>query len=353
MKLRCKYCDNEMELKKHISLVDCPGHSLLMSTMLNGTCVMDTTILVESAVNKDPAPQTREHLLATSVVKLSNSITCLNKTDLIKKELAAERLNNLKNKLQSTPAEKSPIIPLSANYGINIDILCEYICNFIEEPKRELTGTVKLIIIRSFNINKQETDISLLDGGVVGGTITKGVLHVNDKIIIYPGITMKNTKIDENSKEWSYTPLIGNVLSIHSETNNLDYAISGGLLGIKIDIDPGYASKDGLVGNILTHLDNDEEYKIYERIFNEFELLENDNRNKISHKDIIIINSNACNTKSIIIKVKKNKMELKLIERPICIKKNDYITLSKIVGNNNVIIIGRAIIIDGAESLRK
>ena len=35
---RCEQprCDGTLELLRHVSFVDCPGHELLMSTMLNG-----------------------------------------------------------------------------------------------------------------------------------------------------------------------------------------------------------------------------------------------------------------------------------------------------------------------------
>ena len=38
-----------MELQRHISFVDCPGHDILMATMLNGAAVMDGALLLISA----------------------------------------------------------------------------------------------------------------------------------------------------------------------------------------------------------------------------------------------------------------------------------------------------------------
>lgn len=35
-----------MELKRHVSFVDCPGHDILMATMLNGAAVMDAALLL-------------------------------------------------------------------------------------------------------------------------------------------------------------------------------------------------------------------------------------------------------------------------------------------------------------------
>ena len=38
-----------MILLRHVSFVDCPGHDILMATMLNGAAVMDAALLLISA----------------------------------------------------------------------------------------------------------------------------------------------------------------------------------------------------------------------------------------------------------------------------------------------------------------
>ena len=39
-------CQEILELVRHISFVDCPGHEILMATMLTGAAVMDATLLI-------------------------------------------------------------------------------------------------------------------------------------------------------------------------------------------------------------------------------------------------------------------------------------------------------------------
>jgi translation initiation factor 2 subunit 3 len=39
-------CESTLELQRHISFVDCPGHDILMATMLNGAAVMDAALLL-------------------------------------------------------------------------------------------------------------------------------------------------------------------------------------------------------------------------------------------------------------------------------------------------------------------
>lgn len=48
----------EMELLRHVSFVDCPGHDILMATMLNGAAVMDGALLLIAANETCPQPQT-------------------------------------------------------------------------------------------------------------------------------------------------------------------------------------------------------------------------------------------------------------------------------------------------------
>jgi translation initiation factor 2 subunit 3 len=39
-------CGHVLELIRHISFVDCPGHDILMATMLTGAAVMDAAMLL-------------------------------------------------------------------------------------------------------------------------------------------------------------------------------------------------------------------------------------------------------------------------------------------------------------------
>ena len=46
-KMLCKTISKEVSfLIRHVSFVDCPGHDILMATMLNGAAVMDAALLL-------------------------------------------------------------------------------------------------------------------------------------------------------------------------------------------------------------------------------------------------------------------------------------------------------------------
>ena len=39
-------CESALQLLRHVSFVDCPGHDVLMATMLAGAAVMDSALLL-------------------------------------------------------------------------------------------------------------------------------------------------------------------------------------------------------------------------------------------------------------------------------------------------------------------
>jgi translation initiation factor 2 subunit 3 len=71
-------------LERHISFVDCPGHGILMSTMLNGTSVMDAAVLLVAANENCPQPQTAEHLASVEIAQLNSIFIVQNKIDMVK-----------------------------------------------------------------------------------------------------------------------------------------------------------------------------------------------------------------------------------------------------------------------------
>ena len=106
-------------LVRHVSFVDCPGHDILMATMLNGAAVMDaallligtktyvlflsesitlalftenhTTLFFLAGNEPCPQPQTSEHLAAIEIMKLKHILILQNKIDLIKEEQAKQQ----------------------------------------------------------------------------------------------------------------------------------------------------------------------------------------------------------------------------------------------------------------------
>ena len=185
----CEQCNSEAEFVRAVSFVDAPGHEALMATMLSGAAIMDGAILVIAADEPCPQPQTREHLAAAEVSGIKNLIIVQNKIDIVDEKRALESYKEIKNFIKGTVAEKAPIIPISAQRGINIDVLLNAIETIIPTPKRDETKPPLMFIIRSFDINKPGTTIEALEGGIIGGTIAQGKFVVGEEIEIRPCIS--------------------------------------------------------------------------------------------------------------------------------------------------------------------
>lgn len=128
----------EMELLRHVSFVDCPGHDILMATMLNGAAVMDGALLLIAANESCPQPQTSEHLAAVEIMQLKHIIILQNKIDLISESVAANQHEAISSFIQGTIAEGAPVVPISAQLKYNVDAVCEYIVKKIPVPVRSV-----------------------------------------------------------------------------------------------------------------------------------------------------------------------------------------------------------------------
>ena len=238
---KCKSCGKPAKLARTVSFVDAPGHETLMTTVLSGASLMDGAMLVISAHEKCPQPQTREHLQALDITGIRNIVVVQNKIDLVSKEQAMENYKQIKAFLKGSVAEQAPIIPVSAQHGLNIDALIETIEKEIPTPKRDLTKPPRLLIARSFDVNKPGTPIEKLQGGVVGGSLLQGMLKVGDKVEIRPGF----------ERGGKYTPAATTVKGLHKGGQSVKEAGPGGLIGVSTGLDMYLTRMDRLVGNIL------------------------------------------------------------------------------------------------------
>jgi translation initiation factor 2 subunit 3 len=158
-------------------------------------CLMVVAVFVnESHLVQEPCPQpqTLEHLAAVEIMQLKNLIILQNKVDLVSETQAQDQCEQIRDFVKGlwlrlplstganepaglgTRAEKSPVIPISAQMKYNIDVVCEYLCKKVPVPIRDFTSDARLIILRSFDVNKPGAEVDQLKGGVAGGSIVKG-----------------------------------------------------------------------------------------------------------------------------------------------------------------------------------
>ncbi|MHA2365947.1 MAG: translation initiation factor IF-2 subunit gamma [Candidatus Hodarchaeales archaeon] len=239
-----KYKGKRTELVRRVSFVDAPGHEVLMATMLSGAAIMDAVILVVSATEPVPMPQTREHLAAMNIVDMENLIVVQNKIELVTEEEAVNNFEDIAKFLEKERkggAKNVPIIPISAIHHSNLDILIENIEMHFKTPERDKTLPARMLIARSFDINKPGSIPKDWRGGVLGGAVIQGIVEEESEIEIRPGINLNN--------KWD--PLISNVTSMQSGFANIKKALPGGLIGVGTTIDPSLTKNDKLVGHVL------------------------------------------------------------------------------------------------------
>ena len=85
-----------------------------------------------------------------------------------------------------------------------------------------------------------------MKGGVAGGSILTGVLRLGQEVEIRPGIVTKDAQGRPKCK-----PILSRIVSLHAETNQLQFAVPGGLIGVGTRIDPTLCRADRLVGQVL------------------------------------------------------------------------------------------------------
>src|SRR3989338_5412425 len=127
---------SKAEVLRKVSFVDSPGHESLMATMLSGAAIIDGALLLVAANEKCPQPQTREHLMALQIIGVKHIIIVQNKIDIVSDKAAKENYGQIKAFLKGTPYADAPVVPVSAQRGVNIDALLGAVQDGIPSPQR-------------------------------------------------------------------------------------------------------------------------------------------------------------------------------------------------------------------------
>ncbi|MGB9635589.1 MAG: translation initiation factor IF-2 subunit gamma, partial [Candidatus Micrarchaeia archaeon] len=240
----CPHCGSVTEHVRKFSILDAPGHETLMTTAIAASSITDGALLVIAANEKCPQPQTLEHLMVLETLGVKNIVVVQNKIDVVSPEHAKKNYEEIKEFLKGTSAYNAPIIPMAANYGVNVDALLKAIYENIPVPERNMKAPLKMYVARSFDVNRPGTDVTRLVGAVVGGSVIEGEVNVGDEIELSPGII-----IDE--KKGVYERLHTVVTDIHTGGESVKSAGAGGLIAISTLLDPSLAKADGLVGQVV------------------------------------------------------------------------------------------------------
>jgi translation initiation factor 2 subunit 3 len=314
---KCIKCSGDCEPVRTVSFVDAPGHETLMATVLAGTSIMDGILFIIAADEKCPQPQTREHLTVLNIVGIKNIIIVQNKIDLVTKEQAMENYRQIKDFVKGTVAENAPIIPVSSQTKLNIDAVLEAIQTYIPTPKRDLSKPARMLVARSFDINKPGTEIANLKGGIIGGALIEGELKVGDEIEIKPGYFLKN----------NWVPIKTKITGLQKACVNLDKAGPGGLLGLMTELDTNLTKADYLSGSVAGINLPDTLGKFTLKV-TLFEKTSDEKIEPIKKSEQMMLNVGTARTIGTVTNMKKDLVDIEL-KLPVCASKGDRVVLSR------------------------
>ncbi len=324
--------ENEVETVavRKVSFVDAPGHESLMATMLAGTTVMDGAILLVAANEPCPQPQTKEHLMALEIAGIKNIVIAQNKIDLMDNERAMKNFQQIKEFLKGTSYENAPIIPISAQHGVNINYLIQAIQESIPTPLRDASKDPLFLIARSFDINKPGSSPSKIQGGILGGALIQGKLTVGERIEIRPG------RILEEQNQLVAKPMFAEITGINSGGANVKEITPGGSIGVMTSLDPAVVKSDSLVGNLVgipgklppVWYTLKLEMHLLDRVVGSQSELE---VQPIKMQEIFMLNVNSAATVGQVVDLGKNMATFKL-RLPVCAEKNARVSISRKIG---------------------
>ena len=326
----CPVCSGKGTPFRSVSFVDAPGHETLMATMLSGSALMDGAMLVIASSEKCPQPQTKEHLMALELVGIKNIVIVQSKIDVVSQKEAIDNYHEIKKFIQGTIAENAPIIPVSSQKGINIGPLVQALDQTIPEPVRDPNAEPVMFIARSFDVNKPGCNWKEVKGGVVGGSLIRGILREGDDIEIRPG---RQTQT-ENRIKW--IPITTKITSINAGSHKVVEATPGGLLGVGTKLDPALTKSDALAGQVLGHVGNLPQ--VWDKIRCSVTLMERVVGatseliiEPLKHSEPLMLSVGTAVTVGIVTNTKRDTVEIQL-KRPVCAELGSRIAISRQVG---------------------
>ena len=324
----CPDHDAETEILRTVSFVDAPGHETLMATMLSGAAIMDGAVLVISADEPVPQPQTEEHLMALDIIGIDDVVIVQNKIDLVDRERATENYGAIQKFVEGTVAEGAPIVPVSAGQEINIPYLIEALEAEIPTPERDPDADARLYVARSFDINRPGTEWDGLLGGVVGGSLAQGRLGTDDGIELRPG-----REVEEGGSA-EYRPIETTVRSLQAGGEFVEEVTPGGLIGAGTGLDPSLTKGDGLAGQIAgppgslppTWNEFTMDVDLLDRIVGESEEVE-----EISTGEPLMLTVGTATTVGSVTSARSGECDVRL-KRPVCTQMGAKIAINRRVG---------------------
>jgi translation initiation factor 2 subunit 3 len=265
--------------------------------------------------------------MALDIIGIENIVIAQNKIDLVDREQALRNYEQIEEFVEGTVAEDAPIVPISAQQNVNMDLLIQTVEETIPTPERDPDADARLQVARSFDINRPGTTWEDLTGGVLGGSLTQGQLEVDDEIEIKPG-----REIEEGGQS-EYHPVETTVRSLQAGGEFVDEVSPGGLLGVGTGLDPSLTKGDALAGQVAgppgslppTHEAFTMDVELFDRIVGEGDVEE------ISTGEPLMMTIGTATTVGAVTSARDGECEVNL-KRPVCAAEGAKIAINRRVG---------------------
>jgi translation initiation factor 2 subunit 3 len=269
--------------------------------------------------------------MALDITGIDKIVIVQNKIDLVSREEVMEHYQQIKDFIKGTVAEKAPIVPISAQQNLNVDLVIKAIEEYIPTPHRDIEKPALLKIARSFDVNRPGASPDALKGGVIGGSLSQGVLHAGDKIEICPGRLVDY----EGRKQW--VPIQTKVLTLLAGSQSQEEITPGGLIGVGTLLDPIMTKSDALVGQVagepgkLPPIRNafTMNMQLLERVVG---VTDESSVEPIHSSEPLMLNVGTATTVGVVTSAREGGVVQVQLKRPVCADKGDRVAVSRRIG---------------------
>ncbi len=162
-----------------VAFIDVPGHVRFLKNMLAGVGSVDACIFVVAAT-EGWKPQSEEHLRILSLLGIDHGVIALTKVGQADEELRELAALEITERVTGTFLEDAPIVEIDALDGIGVDDLQAALDTLLDStPTATDHKRPRLWIDRVFAAKGS--------GTVVTGTLTGGMIRVDDELSALPG----------------------------------------------------------------------------------------------------------------------------------------------------------------------
>ena len=242
-----------------------------------------------------------------------------------------EHYQQIKDFVKGTVAENAPIIPISAQQNLNVDLVIQAIEETIPTPPRDIEKPPLLKIARSFDINRPGASPDSLKGGVIGGSLSQGLLHIGDKIEICPGRLVDY----EGRKQW--IPIQTKVVTLLAGKQVLEEIGPGGLMGLGTQLDPIMTKSDALVGQVAgepgklppARSSFTMNMQLLERVVG---VTDESSVEPIHSSEPLMLNVGTATTVGVVSSAREGGIVQVQLKRPVCAERGDRVAVSRRIG---------------------